>query len=516
MRGRWVVLIGVALVGALAAGTFAALRLTGDRSRTPQQVADAYFAAWRKGSFGAMAGLVDGPPADFAAEHRDLSRHLEVVAVEFVPDPVRRTGPDAAVAGYEVVRTLAGGASWNFRSTLRLARRGGVWRVDWTPATLHPDLKSAGTWSAQQVRVPAVTFTDSGGRALPGGLLTPYVDDLFERYAGVLEDEDADEGADGTAVSIEVAEAGGKPRRVALVGGPKGRKVRTTVDRRVQAAAERAVASGPPAVLVALRPSTGEVLAVADRVGGETAFVGGYPPGSTFKTVTAAALMAAGAGPGTPADCPAGVVTAQRTITNDEGRALGATTLAGAYAASCNTTFAKLAVDRLDGGRLGDTARAFGFGVRLRPGPGATIGEFPEPGSGAELAEASFGQGRVLASPLLMATVAAAAADGTWRGPRMLARKDLKSVGAAPVAAHDVPGAPGLRAMMRAVVTEGTAAGGGLPGGTAGKTGTAEAAGATHAWFIGFKGDLAFAVLVPAGGSGPKAAVPVAARFLRG
>jgi cell division protein FtsI/penicillin-binding protein 2 len=70
--------------------------------------------------------------------------------------------------------------------------------------------------------------------------------------------------------------------------------------------------------------------------------------------------------------------------------------------------------------------------------------------------------------------------------------------------------------MMRAVVTDGTAAGAGLPSGTAGKTGTAEYGdGASHAWFIGYRGDLAFAVFVEAGGSGPKVAAPLAARFLR-
>jgi cell division protein FtsI/penicillin-binding protein 2 len=78
-----------------------------------------------------------------------------------------------------------------------------------------------------------------------------------------------------------------------------------------------------------------------------------------------------------------------------------------------------------------------------------------------------------------------------------------------------VPGAAALRTMMRAVVTGGTAAGAGLPGGTAGKTGTAESAAGTHAWFIGYRHGVAFAVFVPAGGSGPEVAAPLAARFLK-
>ncbi|GAA4230151.1 hypothetical protein GCM10022254_24280 [Actinomadura meridiana] len=160
------------------------------------------------------------------------------------------------------------------------------------------------------------------------------------------------------------------------------------------------------------------------------------------------------------------MVTAQRTIRNDEDHALGRTTLKEAFAASCNTTFARLAVERLGPTKLAASARRFGFGTRITPGVDAADGSFPDPKNGAELAEAAIGQGRVQASPLLMASVAAAA-------------------------------------------------GAGLPDGTAGKTGTAELGdGQTHAWFIGYRGDVAFSVFVEAGGSGPRVAAPLAARFL--
>ena len=76
------------------------------------------------------------------------------------------------------------------------------------------------------------------------------------------------------------------------------------------------------------------------------------------------------------------------------------------------------------------------------------------------------------------------------------------------------------RTLMRPVVTEGTAADANLPGRVGGKTGTAEFGTGdplpTHAWFIGFRGDLAFAVLVEDGGVGGRVAAPAAARFLRG
>ncbi|MFI0487334.1 penicillin-binding transpeptidase domain-containing protein [Actinomadura sp. 9N215] len=210
------------------------------------------------------------------------------------------------------------------------------------------------------------------------------------------------------------------------------------------------------------------------------------------------------------------MVTAQRTIRNDEDHALGRTTLRGAFAASCNTTFARLAVEGLGAEKLAASARGFGFGARLTPGVDAADGSFPDPESGAELAEAAIGQGRVQASPLLMASVAAAAADGSWRSPRLLAPKLIREGGGATPEPRPVPGTSALRTMMRAVVTGGTAAGAGLPGGTAGKTGTAEfGGGQSHAWFIGHRDGVAFSVFVEAGGSGSKVAAPLAARFLK-
>ena len=72
-----------------------------------------------------------------------------------------------------------------------------------------------------------------------------------------------------------------------------------------------------------------------------------------------------------------------------------------------------------------------------------------------------------------------------------------------------------LRSMMSAVVTDGTAAPAGLPKGVSGKTGTAQAAsGEDHAWFAGYRGDLAFAVFVEHGGTGAGTAAPIAAHFL--
>ncbi|MFI0407177.1 penicillin-binding transpeptidase domain-containing protein [Actinomadura sp. 3N508] len=510
MRSRGVLVLAVLLAVVLVTGLVAGWALRRERGRdTPERVAARYFAAWSKGNLDEMGELVAGPPADFATQHRALSQGLAVTAIALEPRPVTRSGPDAARAAFTVTRSLSGHGAWSFASELRLGRVDGRWRVRWSPATLYPGLKGGGSWAMRQVTVPAATLAARDGRPLPdGGPLAPYLAAVISRL---------DEEEEQRVWAIELRDNDGPPQHVKLFGAEQGRKIRTTLDRRVQAAAEKAVAAAPGrAAIVAVRPGDGEVLAVADGLGGLGAFIGRYPPGSTFKVVTAGALLAAGSGAGTGVDCPASVVTAQRTIRNDEDHALGRTTLRGAFAASCNTTFSQLAVERLGADKLAASARRFGFGARLTPGVDAADGGFPDPESGAELAEAAIGQGRVQASPLLMASVAAAAADGSWRSPRLLEPKLIREGGGATPGPRAVPGTSALRTMMRAVVTGGTAAGAGLPGGTAGKTGTAEIGGGqSHAWFIGYRDDVAFSVFVEAGGSGPKVAAPLAARFLK-
>ena len=140
-----------------------------------------------------------------------------------------------------------------------------------------------------------------------------------------------------------------------------------------------------------------------------------------------------------------------------------------------------------------------------------------EPGGGAppavDAAAAAIGQGRVEASPLLIASMSAAVASGTWQQPRL-----VPGEGAAAPLPDGVAGQ--LQELMRAVVTSGTGRAADLPGTPVhGKTGTAQYGSGdpppTHAWFAGYRGDVGFAVLVPGGGFGAEVAAPVAARFLR-
>ncbi|WP_449064354.1 penicillin-binding transpeptidase domain-containing protein [Planomonospora algeriensis] len=250
---------------------------------------------------------------------------------------------------------------------------------------------------------------------------------------------------------------------------------------------------------------------MADTLGAKGAFEGLYPPGSTFKAVTAAALLRTGLTPDSPVPCPGGYTLPNgRHFDNDGGADHGTVPLATAFALSCNTTFAQQAYERLrDGGLRAEAADRFGF----RKKPGKSTCRIQDAVTADDLGSDAIGQNSVLASPLCMAEVAAAVASGTWRPAITTEQPPADAPAPVPL---DEGVAAGLRAMMGAVVTRGTAAQAGLPPDTAGKTGTAEVTGArSHAWFIGYRGDLAFAVLVRNGGSGAATAAPLAARFLR-
>ena len=123
----------------------------------------------------------------------------------------------------------------------------------------------------------------------------------------------------------------------------------------------------------------------------------------------------------------------------------------------------------------------------------------------------------MLASPLQMASVAAAVASGQWHAPSLTTQPAADRRRPRPRSTPASSRRCG-RSWRASTQTGGTAAGAGLPAGVFGKTGTAEFGHAnppqTHAWFIGYRGNLAFAVIVEGGGVGGRVAAPLAAKFL--
>jgi len=371
---------------------------------------------------------------------------------------------------------------------------------------------------------------------------------------------------------------GGDPlaRLLARFLPPEDRRLdlRTSLSLVFQRQAVRLLGESRGAVVM-LDPRTGEILAmastpvfdasaVADPATARTTFehlradpaspllnratLGRYVPGSAFKIVTAIAALGSGAvtpattypqQPGAEED---GLLVSGFRITDGHHPFTGdrALDFPEATEVSCNIWYALAGLDT-GGGGLDAYARRLGFGSPIPFDlPTATSqltnGGGPLPGGFAddvELANAAYGQGEVLATPLQMALVAAAVANGgELMQPRLVTgfvdRRGRETAVAPASMGRVVDSASNeaiVEAMTRAVEGEYGrlfTAGAKVPGvPTAGKSGTAQLGGSgePHSWFIGFAPadapTVAIAVLVEQGGSGGQRAAPLAGRMLR-
>ncbi|MDH3679397.1 MAG: penicillin-binding transpeptidase domain-containing protein [Acidimicrobiia bacterium] len=312
----------------------------------------------------------------------------------------------------------------------------------------------------------------------------------------------------------------GEPQLLFTVPAADGEPVQTTIDPVVQRAAEAALQRTElTSALVAVEVSTGEVVAVANGPMGATvnfAMTGQYPPGSIFKVVTGYALLRDTLSANDPVECPQTITVSGRGFANAENEVLGVVSFRDAFAHSCNTAFVGATLGFAPE-TLNATASDFGLGTDYDLGEFAFTGSVPVAEDNVDLAAAAFGQGRVLMSPLSAAVMAATAADGTFRSPVLVTSPARSPQVVTPL---EPRAADSLQELMRAVVTEGTgravAQVVGAP--VSGKTGTAEFGNdnppKSHAWFVGFQGNLAFAVFVEAGEFGGSTAAPIAADFL--
>src|SRR6185437_647455 len=299
--------------------------------------------------------------------------------------------------------------------------------------------------------------------------------------------------------------------------------LKTTIDPTVQALARAAVGMHSRSSMVVLRPSTGAILAVANSAGsGDTALTGGLAPGSTFKIVTTAALLNHGyVSLYSPVSCPL-TVTVQGVVYHNSSDGTGkneeslppGTPFITDFAQSCNNAFTQF-YKQLEGGKLAGTASTY-FGLNQAWDIGLGSNQYfgmPGGSSGAELAQENFGQGRIVASPLAMASVAATVGTGSFHQPYLVN-------GVTKVTASSLPSGTdaSIKTMMRAVVTSGTAAGvfSGVSGPLYAKTGTAETDankdGKTNAWMVVYDPnlDIALGVVVQDSGFGAVYAGPEA------
>ena len=324
------------------------------------------------------------------------------------------------------------------------------------------------------------------------------------------------------------------PAVIKMLAG--GADVRMTVDTRLQLELTHAFSaylqsngwhSGAVAVI---GPETGDLLAAvslplpgAEADGApepiDFARFGQYPPGSSFKIVTAIAALRKDPGLAKKVyqcvrlpDGRVGNTVRGRTIRDDilDREAHGSLDMTGAIVHSCNAYFAQLGAYDVGAKDLLATAALFNIET-AKPNTAERLND--------RLPQASYGQGEVTVTPLRMARVAGAVATG---GKLVALRTRL----APPPVASEPPAvllppelAKELEQAMRGVVTSGTgreAAKGAVE--ISGKTGTAELAqGPAHAWFMGFAPSnrpaadrIAFAILIEHGRYGGRAAAPFA------
>ncbi|MBB5962043.1 penicillin-binding transpeptidase domain-containing protein [Planomonospora venezuelensis] len=299
--------------------------------------------------------------------------------------------------------------------------------------------------------------------------------------------------------------------------------VRTTLDRRVQQAADSALATGARGMLVAVQGSTGEVRAVSStrEYHQETDVLAGkFPAGTTFSIMAVEGLLKAQVDLKQKIACPA-----DRTVGGSRFRQVGPPagsepTLRGNFASACVTALASLA--RLVGpAELSAGAEKFGIGAPWTLPLKSFSGSMQPLNNDAATARAIAGQ-NVSVSPLSMALVAGAVSSGTWRPPVLVIDPKTPDLSAeaeqpskpVPPVTLDEKTVTTLRSLMRTGVTSGSARAAAAPGDPVhGITAAVSREGKQLSWFVGWQGDVAVAVLVE--GSDPGAGAAVAGRFFQ-
>jgi hypothetical protein len=544
-KSHWVRITILALIPILIVAAAGIVILTRhhkpDRRQQEAQAAlSAYLASWSRVNYAGMAAHANVPASAIAAVDAPMRRSLIVTAASFAPGLLTRdkTG-DRGSAPYAARLTLSGLGAWSYSGSLTLVKtkdsaKQDVWRVQFSPAAIEPQLTANRVIERTHVTPARGQLLDAEGLPLRGAdgdldsNLLGTVGPLSAAQAkiagpGLFAGDIA--GQTGIERVYNTQLAGDSGGAIVLMQGAirlqtlksypavPGRDVTTTIDLRVQRAGETALAPiGLPAAMVAIDTRTGGVLATVDHpLGGfARAIRGQYPPGSTFKVVTTTAALLAGRNESTPLDCPPTRTVDNFVFKNAMNEFYGPINLIRAFAVSCNTAFVNLR-ESMTEADMKRAAELYGFDG-TQPLPLQSYGgSYPVPLNDVVAAAAAFGQGQVQTSPLQMATVAAAVAGGAWRKPFVAGRT---------TETHPIPATVDaeLKDMMRAVVTTGTASVLQFPGLVYGKTGTAEFGSGpnppTHAWFIGWRGTVAFAVIVEGGGFGASVAAPIAANFL--
>ncbi|MFF9753330.1 penicillin-binding transpeptidase domain-containing protein [Streptomyces sp. NPDC014344] len=483
--------------------------------------AERFLTAWQSGQVAEAAAATDDPAAAKAAltsyvkdaRVRNLALTPGAPAQDTVTFSVKGT-----VSYEQSSKPLA------YDSTLHVVRRAGDGepRVDWRPSVLHPELREGDRLVTGEAGTPPVKALDRDGGELTTATypsLGSVLDGLRAKYG-----EKAG-GRAGVELRVVRGEASKKAELsdttlLELSEGTPG-TVRTTLNPSLQAVAEAEVAKRKRASVVVLRPSTGEILAVANSSRGfNVAFQGSLAPGSTMKVVTSSMLIEKGlASMDKKHPCPKYFSYGGWKFQNLDKFQIKDGTFRASFARSCNTAFISQA-PKLEDDDLTEHARDYyGLGRNdWQVGVSTFDGSVPVQ-SKAPMAASLIGQGGVRMNPLNMASVSATVKAGVFHQPYLVSPEvDGRRLAKAPrtLSARTLAQ---VRELMAYTATSGTAAEAmaGVDGERGAKTGSAEVDGQKkpNGWFTAYRGDLAAAAVVQSAGHGGSTAGPIVAALLK-
>jgi hypothetical protein len=480
-----------------------------------------FLTAWQQGRLAEAAGATDDASA--AARMLDgVAKDAHLKDVTLTPGAAKGDTVPFSVKATVSYQKL--GKPLAYGSSLTVVRRAsdGKPLVDWHSSVVHPALKDGDTLVTGESGTPPIKALDRDGGELTAAKypsLGTVLDGLRDKYGKTA----------GGRAGVELRVVRGKASQKAglsdktLVELSKGTPgtVRTTLSPAVQAAAEQQVSRQKRASVVVLRPSTGEILAVANTDHGfNVAFQGSLAPGSTMKIVTSTMLFEKKLiTPDASHPCPKTYKLAGWTFHNDDNSEIKKGTFKQSFGASCNNAFIDFAPKLSNSDLTKEAQQVYGLGMdNWAIGVPSFDGAVPVQ-SGAQMGASLIGQGGVRMNPLNMASVAATVESGSFHQPYLVSPDVDHRTLAKAARTMSAKTQAQLKDVMRFTADYGTAAKAmaGMSGDYGAKTGSAEVDGQKkpNGWFTAYKGDLAAAGVVQAGGHGGDTAGPIVAALLK-
>ncbi|MFJ5531583.1 penicillin-binding transpeptidase domain-containing protein [Streptomyces sp. NPDC093261] len=482
----------------------------------------AFLTAWQHGDATKAAAATDDSAAA-AQLLTDYHKDAHITGVTLTPGT-----PSGATVPYSVKATVSYEGKSRplaYATKLTVVRRteDGAPRVRWQPSVVHPDLAEGDRLVTGEAGTPPIRALDRDGGELTEATypsLGTVLDGLREKYG---KQAGGKAGIELRIVRKAAAKGTQKTPDKTLVTLSEGTPgtVRTTLNPALQAKAEQQVAHKTEASVVVMRPSTGEILALANSGHGfNVAFQGSLAPGSTMKIVTSTLLFEKGlAKPDSPHPCPKYVTYGGWKFQNDNKFEIKNGTFKASFAASCNTAFISQAKKLQNDDLTRVAQQIYGLGMNnWAIGVPTFDGAVPVQ-SAAQMAASLIGQGGVRMNPLNMASVVSTAKTGVFHQPYLVSPSVDHRTTAKATRTMSASTQAQLKEVLQYTAAAGTAAKAmaGLGPDFGAKTGSAEVDGQKqpNGWFTAWKGDLAAAGVVQAGGHGGDSAGPIVAALLR-